>query len=330
LTRRRHRSRSRSTLLRLAYFVAVVWLWPAAAFAWGPGAHLDFGMQVLQGLAFVAPFLRDLLEAHSEDYLYGCIAADIIVGKNLAPYRDHCHNWQVGLKLLGAARTQPQKALVYGFLTHLSADTIAHNYYVPYKTVESFRTRVARHAYWELRFDQVAHASEAVWDTLRRIGRHRFPEHDVFLGHVLGDSSRLFSFRTSQRVFNSFLLLSRLKRWRQMNTAVARRSLLPLTAQEVAECNRLAQEAIFDFLIEGERSRTVTADPTGARNLRIAKMLRRELKVLARARRLDEEAWPETAALLRHRFRAGIYGKLELPDLRVLALPAARRRTALR
>jgi hypothetical protein len=317
-------------MLRVLYLASVLLLWPALAQAWGPGAHLDFGMQVLQGLAFLAPMLRDLLRANSEDYLYGCIAADIIVGKNLAPYRDHCHNWQVGLKLLDAARTEPQKALVYGFLTHLAADTIAHNYYVPYKTVESFHTRVARHTYWELRFDQVAHATEGVWDTLRRIGRHKFPDHDDFLGHVLGDSSRLFSFRTSQRVFNSFLLLSRLKRWRQMNTLVAQRSLLPLTAEEVAECNRLAQEAIFSFLIDGEASRTVATDPTGARNLRLAKVIRRELKVLARARRFDEARWPEMALLLRERFRAAIYGKLELPDLSVLTLPAPRRRTASR
>jgi len=102
-------------MLRLGYLIGVVWLWPDQAFAWGPGAHLDFGLQVLQGLALLAPLLRDLLAENSDDYLYGCIAADIIVGKNLAPYRDHCHNWQVGLKLRESARTPPQQALIYGY-----------------------------------------------------------------------------------------------------------------------------------------------------------------------------------------------------------------------
>jgi hypothetical protein len=308
----------------------VLWLWPAHAFAWGPGAHLDFGMQVLEAIGFLAPVLRKLLLTHADDFLYGCIAGDIIVGKNLAPYRDHCHNWQVGLKLLEATSSEPQRALTYGFLTHLAADTIAHNYFIPYKMVETFHTRVARHAYWELRFDQVAHSSDTVWEMLRHIGRRRFVEHDAFLGEVLGDSSRLFSFRTSQRLFNSFMLLQRLKRWRQMNAAVARRSQLSLSAEEVAECNRLAQAAIFNFLMDGTLSRTLSVDPTGGRNLRIAKVIRRELRLLNRAGRIDAAHWPRAATLLRERFRAGIYGKLEIPDLSELALPVPSDRSHVR
>ncbi|MBI5477954.1 MAG: zinc dependent phospholipase C family protein [Deltaproteobacteria bacterium] len=306
----------------------VVLLVPGQAFAWGPGTHIDFGLQVLEGLAVLTPALRELLGRHRDDFLYGCCAADIIVGKNLVPYRDHCHNWQVGLKMLDTAQSPAQRALVQGFLTHLCADTIAHNYYVPYKTVESFRTRFARHAYWELRFDQVAHSSEDVWSTLKRIGKRKFREHDAFLGHILGDSSRLFSFRMSQRLFNSFMLLQRLKRWRQANAVVARRSPLPLTTQEVSDCNRLAQEAIFSFLLEGERSRTVRADPTGSRNLRQAKLLRRELRLLRRRGRLDETRWPRFALQLREAFREGIYGKLEIPEVPALPAPPHRRKAA--
>ena len=307
---------------------AVVLLVPATALAWGPGTHIDFGLQVLEGMAILAPALRELLDQHRDDFLYGCCAADIVVGKNLAPYRDHCHNWQVGLKMLESAENPAQRALVYGFLTHLSADTIAHNYFVPYKTVESFRTRFTRHAYWELRFDQVAHSSEKVWTTLKRIGRRKFREHDAFLGRFLGDSSRLFSFRMSQRLFNSFMLLQRLKRWRQANALVARRSPLPLTAQEVAECNRLAHHAIFAFLVQGEHSRTVRADPTGSRNLRQAKLLRRELRLLRKRGRLDETRWPRFALQLREAFREGVYGKLEIPDVPTLLPPPSRRKAA--
>jgi hypothetical protein len=325
---RRHRRRSPPAGLWLLWVALVVLLAPAAAFAWGPGAHIDFGLQVLHGLALLAPALRELLARHSDDYLYGCCAADIIVGKNLAPYRDHCHNWQVALKMLDSAESPPQKALVYGFLTHLSADVVAHNYYVPYKTVESFRNRFARHAYWELRFDQVAHSSEVVWDTLRRIGRIKFREHDAFLGRILGDSSRLFSFRMSQRLFNSFMLLQRLKRWRQANAVVARRSPLTLTPQEVAECNQMAHDAIFSFLLEGDRSRALLADPTGSRNLRQAKLLRRELRLLRRRNRFDQSRWPAVALQLREAFREGIYGKLEIPDVPALLAPQPRRRAS--
>jgi hypothetical protein len=322
----RHRRRTQPDWLWLVWVVLVVLLAPAQAFAWGPGTHIDFGLQVLEGLAVLAPALRELLGKHRDDYLYGCCAADIIVGKNLAPYRDHCHNWQVALKMLESAASPAQEALVYGFLTHLCADTIAHNYYVPYKTVESFRNRFARHAYWELRFDHVAHSSEQVWSTLERIGKRKFREHDAFLAELLGDSTRIISFRMSQRLFNSFMLLQRLKRWRQANALVARRSPLALTTQEVVECNQLAHEAIFSFLVQGERSHTVRADPTGSRNLRQAKLLRRELRLLRKRGRLDEARWPAVALQLRTAFREGIYGKLEIPELPVLTTPLRRRR----
>jgi hypothetical protein len=324
----RHRRPGPPTWFWLLWAALAVLLVPATACAWGPGAHIDFGMQVLEGLALLAPALRELLGRHADDYLYGCCAADIIVGKNLAPYRDHCHNWQVGLKMLDSAESSPQKALVYGFLTHLSADIVAHNYFIPYKTVESFRNRFARHAYWELRFDQVAHSSDVVWDTLRRIGKHKFREHDEFLGRILGDSSRLFSFRMSQRLFNSFMLLQRLKRWRQANAVVARRSPLPLTEQEVSECNRLAHQAIFAFLVQGVHSRTLRADPTGSRNLRQAKLLRRELRLLRRKGRLDLTRWPAFTLQLREAFREGIYGKLEIPEVPALLAPPPRRKVA--
>src|SRR5262249_8622094 len=158
---------------------------------------------------------------------------------------------------------------------------VAHNFFVPYKTVESFRTTIAKHTYWELRFDQIKiRRDEAVWTTLSRIGQSRFPDHDAFLEEMLTGASRLFSFGTSKHLFNSMMTLSRMKRWREMMTMVANRSELPLGEQEFADFDRLAMNAIYAFLIDLEKSRTVTVDPTGARNLRMAKDVRRELRTL--------------------------------------------------
>jgi hypothetical protein len=293
-----------------------VLLAPRLALAWGPATHIDFGLQVLRASAILTPLVRELLRRYPDDYLYGCCAADIVVGKNFAKYLYHCHNWQVGLRVLDSAYDDRQKALCYGFLTHLSADIVAHNFFVPYKSVESFRTTIAKHTYWELRFDQVKITrNEAVWTTLARIGQSRFPEHDAFLEEMLIGASRLFSFGTSKKIFNSMMLLSRLSRWRAMLTRVAQKSELPLSAAEFAEFDRLAMNAIFAFLIDVERSRTVTVDPTGARSLRVAKDLRRELRGLSRERAVDDTRWRGVAETLRERFREGIYGRLDIPDL---------------
>lgn len=310
-----HRRRARSNLGWYAlYAFALTLLWPSDAHAWGPAAHIEYGLEVLKNAALLTPFVRKLLLDHADDYLYGCCAADIVVGKNFAKYLYHCHNWQVGIRVLDAANTPQHKALAYGFLTHLSADIVAHNFFVPYKTVESFRTMTAKHTYWELRFDCTALQKPMVWETLRRIGRKRFPDHDAFLGENLASASKLFSFATSRQIFSSMMLLSRLKQWQGMIASAASRSPLPLTDEEAIEFRRLAMNAIFAFLIDVEESSTVTVDPTGARSLRVAKELRRELRGEWKEGALVEDRWPVLAGDLRRRFRAGIYGRLDMPD----------------
>src|SRR5262249_48933023 len=102
LTSRRRQRRPTPWWL-IGYAFVVVLLAPSLAFAWGPATHIDFGLQVLKHAAVLTPFVRELLRRYPDDYLYGCCAADIIVGKNFAKYLYHCHNWQVGLRVLDTA-----------------------------------------------------------------------------------------------------------------------------------------------------------------------------------------------------------------------------------
>jgi len=294
---------------------ALAVLWPDPAWAWGPATHLDYGLFVLREAALLAPALRGLLLRYQEDYLYGCVAADIIVGKNFAKTAYHCHTWRNGLRLLDAAHSDPLRALTYGFLSHLAADTVAHNYYVPYKTVESHGSPATRHTYWELRFDQVAHGDQQVWEALGRIGRRSFPDHDAFLQENLFGASRLFSFGTSRKLFNSMMLVSRANHWRHAMSLVARRSRLQLPESEVAEFNRLSRDAIMDFLVRGVHSRTMTSDPIGAQAIRASRRLRQQLKTLRHRRRHSEAVWPRLSTDVRTSFRNGIYGDLVVPDL---------------
>ncbi|MEK6246675.1 MAG: zinc dependent phospholipase C family protein, partial [Planctomycetales bacterium] len=52
-------------------------LFPSAALAWGIGVHLQTGAWILDNLAQLPGPLRTLLAAYPNDYLYGCISADI-------------------------------------------------------------------------------------------------------------------------------------------------------------------------------------------------------------------------------------------------------------
>src|SRR6185369_11919793 len=143
--------------------VLVTLLLPDQAHAWGGGIHLQLGATVLSNLSALSPNLAALLAAHPHDFLYGCISADITLGKKFTHSMLNCHRWHIGQKVLHAARTDRQKACAYGYLCHLAADVIAHNYYVPYKIMRSFSTVTMKHTYWEMRFETFV--AKEIWET---------------------------------------------------------------------------------------------------------------------------------------------------------------------
>jgi hypothetical protein len=289
----------------------LVLFWPAHAYAWGPLAHLEFGEGALASLSLVPAVVRELLSRCGTEFLYGTLAADMIVGKNLAPYGVHCHNWRIGFKVLDRAGSDEERAFAYGFLAHLGADTVAHNYFVPYKTVEAYGRRRCGHAYWELRYDQML--SPELWRTCRRVSERAVRRHDVFLKSAIAGSAVL-PFGLSKSMFGGLLFSARLKRWQGMSALMAGRRNMPLQDEELAEMRELAVGQILDVLRHGPDANCVTADPTGLRNLRLATDMRRRLRQ-ARKRGLSPERAAETIALVRPAFRDAIHGPLHLPHL---------------
>ena len=136
-------------IIALCCFVLI----PQEALAWGIGVHLQLGSGILSNLESLPPALGALLGANPYDYLYGCISADITLGKKFTHYLKHCHSWRMGEEILAAAATDSQQACAYGYLAHLAADTVAHSYFVPYRMVRTFNTVMLKHTYWEMRFE---------------------------------------------------------------------------------------------------------------------------------------------------------------------------------
>ena len=276
---------------------------PADALAWGGGIHLQLGTAVLNNLTAIRPTIAAVIEAYPYDFLYGCVAADITIGKKFTHFLLHCHRWQVGMKVLENAGPDPQKACAYGYLSHLAADTIAHNYFVPFKVMRSFATLTLKHAYWEMRFENFV--EREIWETARKVSQENYRANDALLRKVLSDT--IFSFGTNKRIFNSILLVSRLEKWQQVLQTLSDTSRYNLDESDREEYMGLAQEAVFDFLNEMEGSRYFRADPTGERALVTAEAVRKNLRLLYRSGKLTKEQALEQLDEMKGKLREAIW-----------------------
>ena len=248
----------------LSVFCFVFFGFEHHAFAWGTGAHIDFGLNVLANSALLAPAVRHLLKKFPKHYLYGNLAADTVLAKSLADKDNHVHNWEVAIRLFDLAKDDADKAFVYGYLSHLAADTVAHNYFVPKKRVDSFRSITSGHAYWELRYDSFL--PQYVWDAAKEIGKMRFPQQDELL--VAGLKPTILNVKTNRKIYSSFLTLSTsVDRWRDLMRNHADRSDTLFTEEERTEFRDLARTTVVDFLNTFRESKAFSADPTGDGNL---------------------------------------------------------------
>lgn len=101
------------------------------AWAWGPAIHTVISCSILDNARLILPDIAAIIQKFSLEYIYGNLAADFFIGKGQKKKEGHSHNWETGFKILNDAGSEREAAYGYGFLSHLAADVIAHNYYVP-------------------------------------------------------------------------------------------------------------------------------------------------------------------------------------------------------
>ncbi len=251
---------------------------PGVAHAWGPATHLELGHAVLSNGAAISSQVRALIEAFPYDFLYGNISADIVVGKNLVEELKHCHNWKIGFKLLGVAESDSQKAFAYGYLSHLAADTVAHNHFIPEMMIRSFSARTLRHIYWEMRFDALA--DKSVWLLPGKMKRQVHRDNDRLLETIIEGAP--LSFRTNKTIFSSLMNLNRFERWHRMLTLLSTSSKWTLGEEVKSRYFQAALEAMQDLLANPHKAACTRKDPTGKHNLNTAKLMRKKLVVIKR------------------------------------------------
>ena len=250
--------------------VVALGLFPAPAFAWSPGTHIYLGESVLANLAQLPGFLADLLRAYPYDYLYGNIAADTSIAKKYAPVGRHCHAWHVGQEIFDRADSNPLRAFGLGYLSHLAADTVAHNFFVPRQLVVTSTTIALGHSYWESRFE--THLGEHYARSAMDLIRMDHTGSDSHLDRILAPT--IFSVRTSRRLFRGMVGLTETQSWQRAFRIVAERSRWDLGDGEVERQMAMAFQLVMEMLSQRENPHARRLDPSGESSLRLAKRMR--------------------------------------------------------
>jgi hypothetical protein len=290
-----------TTAVGLAAALLLVFLTPTELWAWGPTTHAFLSSRVLASLELLPFVVRDLLAAWPYQYLYGSLAADITLAKRYVHYSRHCHNWNVAYELLDRAETPPLQSFALGYLSHLAADTIAHNVFVPRMLATTPLTSNLGHTYWEYRFD--AELGEEPLRLAREVVTMGHEEQDALLESVL--TQAFFSFQTNKRIFQQLIHLSNQERWKNLWVKMADKSKWDLDPGVVDRSAATSEGYVLDFLTRGAGSRSQSLDPTGHEPLAVAKKLRRQAFRAARrqagrelARAPLTESLPEDASRL--------------------------------
>jgi hypothetical protein len=261
--------------------VGIVWLvLPDQAHAWTPGTHIYLGESVLANLTNLPAAVADLLRAYPFDFLYGNIAADSSIAKHYAPLGRHCHYWHVGQEIHDLAATDALRAFGLGYLSHLAADTIAHNYFVPRQLMLTSSTAAVGHSYWETRVE--AHLGDAYAKAAKDVILLDHAPADAHLDRIIAPT--IFSVRTNRRLFRGMVRLTETTSWQRASQVAREYSRWPLSDVDVERHLGLS----FDFMMELLADSVPSArhlDPSGERPLKSAKEMRR--RVLRDAGRRD-------------------------------------------
>ncbi|HOW69557.1 MAG TPA: zinc dependent phospholipase C family protein [Phycisphaerae bacterium] len=252
---------------------------PGSAMAWGAAMHVNLASDLLGQLQLLPAATAAILIRHRRDYLFGNIAADVVLAKKWSRVRQFCHHWGTGLAMLAEARNHQGRAFALGYLSHLAADTVSHNKFLPRQMTMTRTTLSLGHLYWEMRADSMV--APRYWEELRRLLREVFDEHEACLQARFKNT--FLPFTANWRVFYRLNRFLGQKMWRKTLDRWYNLSRWRLSESMLNSYRAECLERMRDVVARPRDSELLREDPNGNAALAYTKAQRRQLRQMARA-----------------------------------------------
>lgn len=238
-------------MIILILFLSII-LAPSLAHAWGPLTHLYLGHQVLEaGAAVIPAAVYAIIQRYAKDFLYGNLSADVIVGRKYQEHDKNTHGWEIGWRLLEESETDRQRAFAYGYLSHLSADTVVHNLersWFPFS-----------HSIIEIKAESLV--DKKYRKKLINLDKEIQKMHDPVLEEML--QRVVFSFRTNKNIFRGVMLLSRVPNYKPVSRFINRSFVYEIPASAIYKFKDESLKRMIALLTHGETSDVLKEHPLG-------------------------------------------------------------------
>ncbi|MCX8028307.1 MAG: zinc dependent phospholipase C family protein [Thermodesulfovibrionales bacterium] len=231
-------------MLKVIFLTAFFVYLPEDAFAWGPMTHCYLANELLKYLALLPPDISLIIRNFKQDFIYGNIMADSVMGKRFMPKQNHSHSWEFALSLFKQASTQSEKSFVYGYLCHLAADTVAHREL-------TIKMKDIEHSWVEFTLDSLVDKTNRIKSlTINRLVQKR---NDRFLKKSI--PHHVLPFDTHKRIFKGFLVISALTNFSMINN-------LNINRKEICKLHEESIIRMIDVMSNGFQSCVTKEDPS--------------------------------------------------------------------
>lgn len=262
----------------------LIFFFPDCGYCFGPAFHLKIGYELINYLTLFSPLTQELLQRYPLDFLYGNISPDIIIGKRFLSYHKHCHNWDIAKSLIEESKTEKQRAFAYGYLAHLAADVVAHNYFVPYQIISTFKTRTLTHLYWETRIDNKI--EREIWYLSEKFKNYDFRENELLLEQIL--VYNLFPFKLSKKIYKGYIFFSSLEQWHKTVNMVKNMSNYKIEPTMVKEVLEFSIKFALSAILRKDDGFLYRSDPMGKNALSMAQTIKKNLRAVHKIKPIDD------------------------------------------